>query len=275
MSVATSLSIYLVTGCAAGYLAGLFGVGGGIIIVPVLTFLFEGMKLPRELYAQLAVGTSMATVTVTAVFSARTHHRNGNVDWRRVKALLPVVVLGVVAGAIIGASVSRRVLMASVLAFEIGVAALFLYETTLGRGRSGLERDRPVASGPALLGVAALLGAISSIVGIAGGTLFVPFLDLCGMGLRRAIGTAAALGVPVGLAAATVYLVAGLTSGKPLPPYSAGYIYLPAFAGCIAGGIFTSRHGANLGKRLDVRGLKIAFALVLLVAATKMALSLR
>jgi len=274
MPLPATLSIYLVTGCAAGYLAGLFGVGGGIIIVPVLTFLFEGMKFPRELYVQLAVGTSMATVTVTAVFSARTHHRNGNVDWRRVRSLLPVVVVGVVVGALVGASVSRRVLMASVVAFEIGVASLFLYQTTLGNG-SASERERPVTSGPKMLGVAAVLGALSSVVGIAGGTLFVPFLNLCGMGLRRAIGTAAALGVPIGLAAAVVYLVAGLASGRNLPPFSAGYIYLPAFAGCIAGGIYTSRHGANIAKRLNVRGLKFAFALVLLAAAAKMALGLR
>jgi uncharacterized membrane protein YfcA len=275
LSLPATLAIYLVTGCAAGYLAGLFGVGGGIVIVPVLTFLFEAARFPPAVYAQLAVGTSMATVTVTAVFSARTHHRNGNVDWGRVKALLPPVVVGVVAGALVGASVSRRVLMASVLAFEVGVAGLFLYETTLGRGRAAAERERPVAEGAWVLAVTTLLGAISSVVGIAGGTLFVPFLNLSGMGLRRAIGTAAALGVPIGLAATVVYLAAGLASGRPLPPLSLGYVYLPAFAGCIVGGVYTSKHGANLGKRLDVRRLKIAFALVLLAAAVKMALALR
>jgi uncharacterized membrane protein YfcA len=132
-----------------------------------------------------------------------------------------------------------------------------------------------MASGPFLSAVALVLGAVSSIVGIAGGTLFVPFLNLCGVGMRRAIGTAAALGVPIGLVAAIVYLTAGIAAGKGLPPYSAGYIYLPAFAGCSLGGIWTSRHGANIGKRLNVRGLKLAFALVLLVAAVKMALSLR
>ena len=218
----------------------------------------------------------MAIVTITAVFSARTHHRNGNVDWRKARALLPVVVLGVIGGALVGASVPRRVLVGCVLAFEVGVAGLFLYETTLGRTRRG--DDRPPTSAPTAggsLGLAGLLGAVSSIVGIAGGTLFVPFLNLGGMGMRRAIGTAAALGVPIGLAAATVYVTTGLASGKALPPHAIGYVFLPAFAGCSLGGIWTSRHGANIGKRLDVRGLKMAFAFVLLVAATKMALGLR
>jgi uncharacterized membrane protein YfcA len=276
-SLVFAVLVYLVTGCAAGYLAGLFGVGGGIIIVPVLTLVFEGMHFPRELTVQLAVGTSMATVTVTAIFSARTHHRNGNVDWGRMWMLMPVVLVGVVAGALVGASVPRRVLMACVLAFELAVAGLFLYETTLGRARAAArpERELPPRPSAAQLAVATVLGAVSSVVGIAGGTLFVPYLNLGGMGMRRAIGTAAALGVPIGLVAAVVYLITGLAAHRPLPPYSAGYIYLPAFAGCIVGGVWTSRHGANIGKRLDVRGLKIAFALVLLVAATKMALALR
>jgi uncharacterized membrane protein YfcA len=277
MSLPIALAIYLATGCAAGYLAGLFGVGGGIIIVPVLNFLFERLGFPPELHARLAVGTSMAIVTVTAIFSARTHDRNGNVDWPRVRSLLPVVVLGVLAGALVGASVSRRVLVLSVLTFEIGVAGLFIYETTLGSNatRTTPEPSRRQRSGVAVIGLGTLLAAVSSIVGIAGGTLFVPFLNLGGMGMRRAIGTAAALGVPIGLVAAEVYLITGLAAGTSLPAHCAGYIYLPAFIGCSLGGTFTSRHGANLGKKLNVRGLKLAFALVLLAAATRMALGLR
>jgi uncharacterized membrane protein YfcA len=275
MNVLVNLLVYLGTGCAAGYLAGLFGVGGGIIIVPVLTFVFEAMGFPRELYMQLTIGTSMATVTVTAVMSAHTHHRNGNVDWRRVRFLLPMVLAGVIAGALVGASISRRALMMSVLAFELGVAGLFLYQTTLAKAKKAPEVERPLRlSAAPLLGVSAVLGAISSVVGIAGGTLFVPFLNFAGMGMRRAIGTAAALGIPVGLAAATVYLATGLAAGKPLPPYCAGYVYLPAFCGCVVGGLWTTRHGATLAKKMNVRGLKLAFALVLLAAASKIAWAL-
>jgi uncharacterized protein len=272
--VLLSLVVYLGTGCAAGYLAGLFGVGGGIIIVPVLTFVFEALRFPRDQYMQLTIGTSMATVTVTAIMSAHTHHRNGNVDWRRVRFLLPMVMVGVIVGALVGASISRRALMASVLAFELGVAGLFLYQTILARTKKAPEVERPMLPAAPLLGVSAILGAISSIVGIAGGTLFVPFLNFAGMGLRRAIGTAAALGIPVGLAAATVYLATGLAAGKPLPAYCAGYVYLPAFFGCVVGGVWTTRHGADLAKRMNVRGLKFAFALVLLAAATKIAWTL-
>ena len=118
--------------------------------------------------------------------------------------------------------------------------------------------------------ISGLLGAISSVVGIGGGTLFVPFLNYCGVGLRRSIGTAAALGIPVGVVATAVYVTLGSRHAATLPPYSLGYIYLPALAGCALGSLWTTIHGANLAKRMKVRELKIAFAAILLVAAAKM-----
>ena len=128
MSFAASFLVYVVTGCAAGYLAGLFGVGGGIIVVPVLTVLFQQMGFASDINVQLSIGTSMAVVAITALSSTRTHNRNGNVDWSRVRTILPAVLAGVVTGAVVGASVSRRVLMASVVTFELVVALQFLYQ---------------------------------------------------------------------------------------------------------------------------------------------------
>jgi uncharacterized membrane protein YfcA len=268
MLLITKLLAYLATGCAAGYLAGLFGVGGGIVVVPVLVFMFEWMGFPPDVIMQLAIGTSMATVAVTAVFSARTHHCNGNVDWHRVKLLMPVVLIGVITGAFIGAYVSRNVLAGSVVAFEIIVAGWFIYETIFHDPKANLKREpAPVSSFP-VMGISSLLGAVSSVVGIAGGTLFVPLFNFCGVAMRQAIGTAA---IPTGTpsAAAVVYLFTGVTAPR-LPAYSAGYVYLPAFVGCVMGSIWTTKHGADLAKKMNVRNLKLAFALVLLVAAGKM-----
>lgn len=275
MPLVSNACIYLITGCAAGYLAGLFGVGGGIVIVPVLVFLFEEMAFPHDLIMQIAIGTSMATVAVTAIVSARTHHANGNVDWMRVYSVLPAVIIGVIVGALVCSHVSRKALMLSVIAFELGVAVLFLSEVFFSKEKTVEEQERSRLSIPPFLGISVILGAVSSIVGIAGGTLFVPFLKYCGMTIRRAIGTAAAIGVPVGIVAAGVYLITGLTAGKTLPSYSMGYVYLPAFAGCTLGSFWTTKHGADLSKKMDTRNLKCAFAAVLFLAAGKMILGMR
>ncbi len=274
MLLLATLGAYILTGCAAGYLAGLFGVGGGIVIVPVLVFMFEWMGLPRAVIMQLSVGTSMAAVAVTAVWSARTHHRNGNVDWGQVRRFMPLVLVGVVTGALIGARVSRNVLASMVVAFELVVAGWFFDEARESKpDQENAPRRRSLRGGP-LAVLTVLFGAVSSMVGIAGGTLFVPLFNFTGMGLRRAIGTAAALGIPVGAVAATVYLVTGMRQGHDLPPHSAGYVYLPAFFGCVIGSLSTTKNGAELAKRMNLRALKRAFAWVLLVTAAKMSYSM-
>ena len=274
MSLSLILIIYLATGCIAGALAGLFGVGGGIVIVPVLIVLFSTLGFAPSILPKLAVGTSMAVVALTSVLSARTHGRNGHVDPTIVRRLLPFVIVGVVIGSAIGTSVPRNVLLIAVMAFEILVAIQFLIDVTR-TSPTPIVKERPIASttGSAVLGNAVLLGGISSIVGIAGGSLFVPFLTFRGLKLRTAIGTAATLGIPVGFVAALIYYVVGANGHDPLPRYSAGYIYVPAFAGCLIGSLFTVKAGALLGKRLDVRKLKAAFAIVLLIAAGRTAVS--
>jgi uncharacterized protein len=270
MSLLLAVAAYIATGCVVGYLAGLFGVGGGIVIVPVLAFLFHAMGFPQESIMQLAIGTSMATVTVTAVLSTYSHHQNGNVDWRMVKSISPIVVIGSIVGAVLETYVSHRALMAGVVLFELGVAGLFLFEIFLAKAIIDPQPDRLPKSKVVILGGSWIISVVSSVVGIAGGTLFVPFLNGCALTMRRAMGTATALGAPIGLAAAGTYLVSGLLSHNVLPVHCLGYIYVPAFIGCIAGGVWTTRHGINLAKRMDVRVLKLAFSVVLLLAAGKM-----
>ncbi len=263
------IPLYLITGCAAGYLAGLFGVGGGIIIVPILVILFKASGMSPTVLMPLAIGTSMAIVSVTSLMGARAHHANGNVDWRNTRQLLPVVLLGVVAGALLGSYIPHGFLTGCVISFELGVAALFLSQAVR---KSGHEETSSKTAMPQarMLAISSILGLVSSVVGIAGGTLFVPFLSFCGVGLRKAIGTATALGAPLSLVAAFVYVMTGSLGSQALPPYSLGYVYLPAFLGCVIGGIWTTKHGAMLGLKLRLRMLKLSFALILLGAAGKM-----
>ncbi len=263
-----ALPIYVATGCAAGYLAGLFGVGGGIIIVPVLVILFKAAGISPEILMPLAIGTSMAVVSVTSLMGARAHYANGNVDWGNARRLLPGVLIGVVAGALTGSYVSHGILAGCVIAFEMGVALMFLAQVMRSQ-EEGAFREKPLPHARMHF-ISAFLGLVSSVVGIAGGTLFVPFLNFCGVGLRKAIGTATALGAPLSLVAAFIYLLTGSMGHKPLPPYSLGFIYFPAFLGCVIGGIWTTKHGARLGLKMNLRLLKLAFALILLGAAGKM-----
>ena len=264
------LLVYLVTGSIAGYLAGLFGVGGGIIIVPVLVIVFKATGISPTVIMPLAIGTSMAVVSVTSLLGARAHHSNANVDWSKAKFLLPVVLIGVVAGALLGSYISRNILVWCVIAFELSVATMFLAQALRSQGHVEGATPKKMLSNAPMLAISGVLGIVSSIVGIAGGTLFVPFLGFCGVGMRKAIGTATALGAPLSLVASVVYMLTGLFSHKHLPSLSLGFIYLPAFFGCIAGGIWTTRHGAFLGLKLNLRWLKLAFAFILLGAAGKM-----
>lgn len=268
----TNLAIYLVAGTAGGYLAGMFGVGGGIVLVPVLSVVFQAMGFDETVVMPLAVGTSMASICLTTLQSARTHAHHGNVDGEVVRRLLPVVVIGSAIGAAIGSLISHHVLKLCVIAFELVICVLFARQAIyqIATSEQGLVRGRV----PAWVSrcVATVIGAVSSVVGIAGGTMFVPFLSFCGTPMRRAIGTASALGIPIALMATAVYIVMGNMSDMPLPEGALGYVYLPAFLGCLPGGLFAAKHGAALARRLNLRILKGAFACVLLAAAIKMAL---
>jgi uncharacterized membrane protein YfcA len=267
-----SIAIYLIAGVAGGYLAGMFGVGGGIILVPILSFLFHAHGFADSVVMPLAVGTAMASICVTSLQSARAHGRHGNVDWQAARRLLPMVMVGSAIGAYIGASISHQALKLCVILFELCICALFARQAIFNIATSEQHAvSRPIP--PTAKGlVAIVIGAVSSVVGIGGGTMFVPFLSFTGTPMRKAIGTASALGIPIAVVATAVYIVNGLQSDSLLPNAAWGYIYIPAFLGCLPGGLFAARHGAALAKRLNLRALKGAFAVILFIAALKMAL---
>lgn len=256
-------ALYLAGGLIAGFVAGLFGVGGGLIIVPILTFIFVAQNFPIEHIVHLALGTSLASIIFTSVSSIRAHDRHGAVHWHAVKRIAPGIVLGTLGGTVLAARLATPVLTIVFVLFVFYVATQIL----LGF-RPKPSRGLPGNIGMTLTG--SVIGAVSSLVGIGGGTLSVPFLTWCNLALPRAIGTSAAIGLPIAVAGAVGYIINGL-SERNLPQYAIGFIYLPALAGVILGSVVTAPLGAKLTHSLPVDRLRKLFALLLYVIGARMA----
>ncbi|NMM45313.1 sulfite exporter TauE/SafE family protein [Rhodospirillaceae bacterium KN72] len=256
----------IATGAVAGTLAGLLGVGGGIVIVPILVLLFPYFGIPEDIRMHLAVGTSLATIVPTGLSSARSHWRRGGVDPELLKLLGPWVVLGVLIGVVIGARAGGDALR-SVFA---AVAALVAAQMAFGREGMQIADKLPSWPGRALMG--GFIGGFSVVMGIGGGTLGVTSMTLFGVPIRRAVGTAAALGPIIALPGVVGFIIAGL--GEPdLPPYSLGYANLVAFAMIVPSTILFAPVGAKLAHTISPKLLRKAFALFLFVTACRMAWS--
>ena len=257
--------MYVSLGAFAGILAGLLGVGGGLVIVPVLTFIFTAQHLPDAHILHLALGTSLASIMFTSVSSLRAHHQRGAVDWIVVRRISLGIVVGTFGGSWVAAQLSTRFLKAFFVVFLYYVATQMLLNI-----KPKPHRQLPGLT--AMFGVGGVIGGVSSLVGIGGGSLSVPFLTWCNVAIHRAIGTSAAIGFPIAVAGAVGYVVNGLSAQLPL--YSLGFVYLPALAGIAAASIVTAPIGAKLAHSLPVDKLKKIFALLLIVMGTKLLWSL-
>jgi uncharacterized membrane protein YfcA len=257
------LAAYVGIGLVVGFVAGLLGVGGGLIIVPVLIFLLHAQALAAGVEPQLALGTSLASILFTSLSSVRAHHRHGAVEWALVRRIAPGILVGTLAGALLAAQVSAFVLKLFFILFLFYAAAQMWFEF-----RPAPHRGLPGRAWTTLAGGA--IGAVSSWVGIGGGTLSVPFLLWHNVPLHRAIATSAAIGFPIAVAGAAGYVLGG-QGVAGLPPGSLGFVYLPALAGIVLGSVFTAPLGARTAHRLPVRPLKRIFALLLLALALRMA----
>ncbi len=254
--------LYLALGACAGLLAGLLGVGGGIIIVPMLTFIFSSQKLPADHILHLALGTSLATIMFTSISSLRAHHARDAVDWPVVRRISLGIIIGTLAGSWIAAHLSTRFLKGFFVVFLYYVSTQMLLDI-----RPKPTRQLPGKEG--MFGVGTVIGGISSLVGIGGGSMSVPFMVWCNVSLRTAIGTSAAIGFPIALAGTIGYMANGWRVAV-LPPYSLGFVYLPALIGVAAASMVTAPLGARLTHTLPVSRLKRFFAFFLIVVGTKM-----
>ena len=256
------LPLYLGLGAVAGVLAGLLGIGGGLVIVPMLVFALAWQGVAPEYLMHLALGTSLATIIFTAVSSALAHHRRGAVQWKVVRGIAPGILAGTLGGTFVAAALSTDFLQIFFALFLFFVA----WQMLSGR-KPNPNRELPGAAG--MLGAGGVIGVFSSLVGIGGGTLSVPFLVWCNVGLHRAIGTSAAIGFPIAVAGTLGYLLNGLRA-TPLPEYSLGFIYLPALVGIVAASVLTAPLGVSLAHSLPVDKLKKIFAVLLIAVATRM-----
>jgi uncharacterized protein len=258
------LAAYLLLGAAVGFFGGLFGIGGGTVLVPVLLFLFAAQHFPAAHAMHLALGTSMATILFTALSSLYQHHRHGAVDWRVVRGITPGILAGTALGAAFASAISARALAVIFAAFVLVAALQILLDA-----KPRPTRQLPGAAGLTAAGM--LTGCISSLVSIGGGTLVVPFLIWCNVPLRHAIGTSAAVGFPVAIGGTLGYILTGLgVSAMPGPHL--GYVYLPALLGTAFASVLTAPVGARTAHRIDVGALRRLFALLLLALAAKLVL---
>ncbi len=253
---------YLGIGLAVGFLAGLLGIGGGMIMVPALVLLFRAIGFPADYLMHLTLATAVTTIAFTSVSSVRAHHRFGAVDWPIARAMAPGIVVGAFAAGFAAGLVPTRPLAILFTAFLYFAATQMLFQSA-----PKAARGLPGAAG--LAGIGFGIGAISSLLAAGGAFLSIPFLVRCNVPLRRAIGTAAANGFPIALAGTVGYVAQGLRV-PGLPEWTLGYVYLPALALIVAASIPLAPLGARLAHRLPVRRLRVVFSLMLLALALRM-----
>ena len=251
-------------GVAAGLTAGLFGIGGGLVIVPVLAVLFSGQGFPAELVMVMSVATSLATIIFTSLSSVLAHHRLGSVLWGKVFGLGPGIMVGAAVGAVVADYISADVLRFIFVIFlvYVGVQMAFQLQPKPGEIKQSKGLD---------FGVTGVIGLVSSILGIGGGTLIVPFLVYCQYSMRNAVAVASACGLPIAVAGTVSYAVLGWNALQ-LPEWSLGYIYVPSFLGIVLTSIYTAPIGAKLAHKLPAEKLKRYFSLLLFVMAAKLML---
>ena len=256
------LLAFLLTGAVAGLLAGLLGIGGGLVIVPALALLFAGQGFAGETLMHFAVGTSLTAIIPTSVSSLLAHHRRGSVLWTAVRGMAPGILLGAFAGAWLAQQVSSPGLALFFGLFEILVALQLL----VGR-QPAAHRSLP---GPAGLGIAgSVIGFVSALLGIGGATLTAPFLMWNRVDIRMAVGTAATVGLPIALAGAAGFMLAGQVAGDQ-SGWNSGFVHWPAVAAIALGSVPLAPLGARLAHHLPRRQLQRIFALLLLVVGVKM-----
>ncbi len=261
----TTLLLYLALGAFAGVMAGMLGVGGGLIIVPVLAWIFGRQQVSDALIMHLAIGTSLASIVVTSISSVRAHHRRGAVLWLAFWRLTPGIVIGAWLGAAVADVLSSAALTKIFAVFVLMVSAQMAFGA-----KPAPQRELPDAAGMAVTG--GVIGVVSAIVGIGGGSLTVPFLIWCNIHMRQSVATSAACGLPIALAGAIGFIVTGYNAAD-LPAWSLGYVYGPALIGVAFASMLTAPLGARLAHTLPTEILKKVFAIFLAVIGTKMLLS--
>jgi uncharacterized membrane protein YfcA len=256
------IALYFAAGCAAGFCGGLLGIGGGLIVVPVLAMLFAAQQIAEPLVMPLALGTSLASIVFTSLSGIRAHHARQAVNWPLVRQMAPGLLLGAALGGVLSAHFSSIALKVSFLVFAVVAATQMLLARQPQAARTLPGKAPLFAAGGAIAG-------ISSLVGCGGSSIAIPFMTWCSVPMRNAIGSASAFGLPVALAGTTTYMLIGWDKAG-LPPMSLGFVHLPALIAITLGSTLAVPLGATLSHRLPVAALKKFFAFTMYAVAGKM-----
>jgi uncharacterized membrane protein YfcA len=243
---------FVALGCAIGFLAGLLGIGGGMVMVPFLTVIFSYQHFSPEHVIHIAVATAMATIVFTSISSVRAHNQHGAVLWPVALALTPGILFGSFVGPLIVSGMSTAVLASTFALFAAFSAAQMLWARVP-------KATRELPGKPGLVGVGAAIGLLAGMVGAGGAFVTVPYLERCNVKIHNAVATSAALGLPIAVAGTIGFVVSGLRQ-PGLPAYSLGFVYVPALACIVAASMLTAPVGARMAHRWPVKTLKRVFA---------------
>ncbi|WP_286730686.1 sulfite exporter TauE/SafE family protein [Acinetobacter sp. UBA1297] len=248
------LTIYLLIGAIAGFAAGLFGVGGGLIIVPILYIVFTQLNYDPNVLMHMAVGTSLATIIVTSISSVMAHHKRGAVLWAVFKNLAP----GLVLGSFLGAGVAD-LLSGQHLQLAIGLFAIWVAYKMFRGAHVQVNPGRTLPSAPVQMLAGGGIGIASAIFGIGGGSLTVPYLNRHGVIMQKAVATSAACGLPIAIAGALGFIWFGRQANVEVPN-AIGYVHIYAFIGISTMSFITAKLGARVAHMLSPAMLKKCFA---------------
>lgn len=262
--MAVFLLIYTLSGSFVGFLAGLLGIGGGIIAVPVLLLLFSMQGVPKEVSMHFAVGTSIAIVMVTSFVSVYSHYRKGAILFPVFKQFLPGAILGSIIGIIIGTHLHSDLLQKLFGIFLLIVAAQFFFKINF-------KSEKSLPKKPILFSVSTLFGALSGMLGVGGGIFMVPFFTWCGIPIRNTVATSSACLLPIAVVGTIGYWIANVTHVE-LPNFNHSFIYFPAFICMSIASIFAAPLGVKLAHSIRTDILSKIFAVVLLATSIEMLL---
>ncbi|AQS37602.1 putative permease [Shewanella psychrophila] len=256
----------LFLGCVIGFMAGLLGIGGGIIAVPILLYLLPSVGFDVTVLPHVAIATSLAAIILTSLSSARAHHKQGNIPWPLLKSVLPGLILGSLSAGFISSLFSADLLQTSFAVFVICMAVQMIFPYGFSKA------DKPMPSTSILFAVSTVIAIIAALMGIGGGVLLIPFLSWCGLQMKSAIGFSSASGVFIALFGSASYVISGWNVSD-LPEWTLGYVYLPALLGIVMTSVLIAPLGVKAASIWPTKVLKRIFALLLVVVGVKLAIT--
>ncbi len=254
---------YLCAGAMVGVLSGLFGIGGGLVVVPTLLFCLPRQGVGADIVAHLAIGTSHATIIFTALASSISYQKKRNIDWGIVKGLAPGLVIGAL---FIGSSIAKYLpadLLRTVFSIFVFIMAIKLVLI------KKIVHEHFLPNAYVLSFIAGVIGTFSAVLGIGGGSITVPYLCWRGVGVRRAIGTSVTCACLIAICSSIGFVISGI-GRNDLPEYSIGFIYIPALVGIISSSMIFVKIGTKFAHNISEKRQKMAFALLLMVVGIKM-----